>query len=253
MSRHYPQTAFLHILGVIIRRELYSYIATPLAYVFTLIYLALSGALTFYLGGFFTRGQADLVSFFTFQPWLFLFLAPAISMRLWSEERKSGTIELLMTLPVTTWQVVLGKYLAAWAFLSVAIVLTFPIWLTVNYLGQPDNGVILGSYIGTIIMAGGFLAVGSCVSAANRNQVVAFIISAVLCFLFLMSGLDLVQAALRGWLPDVVAQTIAAMSFLTHYTAIISGVIDLRDITFFGSLIGVCLFLNMVIIDLRKA
>ena len=159
-----------------------------------MIFLVLAGALTFYLGGFYERGQADLAPFFNFHPWLYLFLIPAISMRLWAEERKTGTIELLMTLPVTPWQAVLGKFLAAWAFAALALALTFPIWITVNYLGDPDNGVILAAYVGSLLMAGGFLAIGSCLSAATRNQVIAFVLTAVVCFVFLLAGFPLVQS-----------------------------------------------------------
>ena len=176
--------AILTIAG----RELRGYFATPVAYVFIVIFLALTGVFTFYLGGFYERGQADLAPFFNFHPWLYLFLVPAIAMRLWAEERKNGSIELLMTLPVTMTQAVLGKFLAAWAFTGVALALTAPIWITVNYLGEPDNGVILAAYIGSLLMAGAFLAIGSCISAANRSQVVAFIITVVICFLFMVAG-----------------------------------------------------------------
>ncbi|MFM2287116.1 MAG: hypothetical protein RL684_259, partial [Pseudomonadota bacterium] len=176
----------------IFKRELHSYFATPVAYVFIVIFLLLSGAFTFYLGNFYERGQADLQPFFNFHPWLYLFLVPAVSMRLWAEERKSGTIELLLTLPVTMWQAVLGKFLAAWAFIGIALALTFPIWLTVNYLGSPDNGVIFASYLGSLLMAGAFLAIGSCLSASTRNQVVAFILTVVTCFLLLLAGFPLV-------------------------------------------------------------
>lgn len=158
---------------IIFRRELASYFATPLALVFIVIFLVLAGALAFQLGGFYERSQADLAPFFNFHPWLYLFLIPALSMRLWAEERKSGSIELLMTLPVTPWQAVLGKFLAAWCVAAIALALTFPIWITVNYLGDPDNGAILAAYVGSLLMAGGFLAIGSCLSAATRNQVIA--------------------------------------------------------------------------------
>ncbi len=171
---------------VIVKRELGAYFSTPLAYVFIVIFLALSGAMTFFMGAFFERGQADLNSFFSFHPWLYLFLIPAISMRLWAEERKTGTIELLLTLPVPTWVIVIGKFLAAWGFIAIALVLTFPLWITVNYLGSPDNGVIFASYIGSLVMAGGYLSIGSFLSAVTKNQVIAFILTAVVCFLFLM-------------------------------------------------------------------
>ena len=177
---------------IIAKRELGAYFGTPLAYVFVVIFVALTGAFAFYIGNFFERGQADLVPFFSYHPWLYLLLVPAVAMRLWAEERKTGTIELLMTLPITTWEAILGKFLAAWAFIGVALLLTFPMWITVNYLGRPDNGVILASYIGSFLMAGAFLAIGSCISALTKNQVIAFIVAATLCFLFVMSGAELV-------------------------------------------------------------
>src|SRR6201985_2371577 len=177
---------------VVFRRELRSYFATPLAYVFIVIFLVLAAVFTFQIGGFFERNQADLQPFFRWHPWLYLVLIPAVSMRLWAEERNSGSIELLMTLPMTLWQAVLGKFLAAWCFAGIALLLTFPVWLTVNYLGSPDNGAILAAYIGSFLMAGGFLSIGMCLSAATRNQVVAFITAAVGGFGFLAGGLPLV-------------------------------------------------------------
>jgi len=240
-------------IGVIFRRELTSYFSTPLAYVFIVIFLALAGTFTFYIGGFFARGQADLEPFFHFHPWLYLFLIPAVAMRLWAEERKSGTIELLMTLPVTVAQAVIGKFLAAWFFIFIALGLTFPIWITVNYLGSPDNGVIFAGYFGSLLMAGAFLAIGSCVSGATKYQVIAFIMAAAVSFLFLMSGLDLVVDFFRGWLPGFLVDAVASMSFLNHFTALTKGVIDLRDIIFFGSLIVLSLFINVMLIDLKKA
>lgn len=239
-------------VATIFRREFSAYFSTPLAYVFIVIFLALSGSFTFFLGYFFERGQADLQAFFSFHPWLYLIFVPAVSMRLWAEERKSGTVELLMTLPISTTQAVLGKYLAAWAFIAIAIVLTFPIWLTVNYLGSPDNGVILAGYIGSLIMAGAYLSIGACISAITKNQVIAFILAALVCFLFLTSGLEIVIAFFRGWAPDGVVDLVAEMSFLSHFTAITTGVIDLRDIIFFASLISVCLFINVLLVDGRK-
>ena len=237
----------------IFRREVSSYFATPVAYVFIVIFLVLSGAFTFYLGGFYERGQADLLPFFSFHPWLYLFLVPAISMRLWAEERKSGSIELLLTLPVSMTQAVLGKYLAAWAFTGIALLLTFPMWITVNYLGQPDNGVILASYLGSFLMAGGFLAIGSCISASTRNQVVAFILTVVLCFGFLLSGFPLVLDAFSGWAPQILIDAISSLSFLTHFNAISKGVLDLRDLLYFAIVIGFWLAANAIVIDLKKA
>ena len=233
-------------------RELKSYFATPVAYVFIVIFLAVTGALAFYVGGFFESGQANLISFFFYHTWLYLLLIPAISMRLWAEERKTGTIELLMTLPVSCSEAVLGKYLAAWFFAGIALALTFPMWITVNVLGNPDNGVISASYVGSFIMAGAFLAIGSCISALTKNQVIAFIVAATICFLFTMSGLELVLNFFRLWAPDVLVETIASMSFLTHFKAITKGVIDLRDLVFFSSLIAVFLFANVLAVDSKK-
>lgn len=240
-------------VGIIARRELASYFATPLAYVFILIFLMLASAFTFYLGGFFERGQADLDPFFTFHPWLYLFLIPAISMRLWAEERKSGSIELLMTHPITMWQAVLGKFLAAWAFAGLALALTFPVWITVNYLGDPDNGAIFAAYIGSFLMAGGFLAIGSCMSALTRNQVIAFILAVVACFLFLLAGFPLVLDVFRGWAPQGLVDAVASLSFLTHFESIAKGVIDVRDILYFLMLIGFFLLATAVTLDVRKA
>lgn len=240
-------------VAIIFKRELQAYFATPLAYVFIVIFLALAGALTFFLGGFFERGTADLQAFFTFHPWLYLFLVPAIAMRLWAEERRGGTIELLMTLPVTTFQAVLAKFLAAWVFAGLALVLTFPIWITVNYLGDPDNGVIVLSYLGSWVMAGAFIAIGACMSALTRNQVIAFVLGAAVCFLFLVSGMEMVQAAFRGWAPPLVSDTVASFSFITHFSELTKGVVSLATILFFGSLIGVCLLVNTLLADLEKS
>lgn len=234
------------------KREFASYFATPLALVFIVIFLLLSGVFAFYMGGFYERGQADLTPFFEFHPWLYLFLIPALSMRLWAEERKSGSIELLMTLPVTIWQAVLGKFFAAWCFAGVALALTFPIWITVNYLGDPDNGAILAAYCGSFLMAGGFLAIGACLSAVTRNQVIAFILSVVVCFLFLLSGFAFVQAFF-GWAPQIVVDAIASLSFLTHFQSISKGVIDLRDLIYFATTIGVWLIANTIVLDMKKA
>ena len=243
----------MNAIRVIAARELRAYFATPLAYVFLVIFLAMMGVFTFYLGGFYERGQADLAPFFDFHPWLYLFLVPAISMRLWAEERKSGSIELLMTLPVTMGEAVLGKFLAAWCFVAVALALTFPIWITANYLGDPDNGVIATAYIGSLLMAGAFLAIGACISAANRNQVVAFIVTVVICFAFLLSGFPLVLDFFSGWTPPAITDLIAGMSFLTHYNALSRGVLDLRDVVFFLLVIAAWLYANAVVLDMTKA
>lgn len=238
---------------VVARRELVAYFASPLAYVFIVIFLALAGALTFYVGGFFERGQADLEAFFLFHPWLYLFLVPALAMRLWAEERKSGTMEFLMTLPLTAGQAVVGKFLAAWIFAGIALALTCPVWITVAWLGDPDNGVILAAYLGSWLMAGGYLAVGSALSALTRNQVIAFVLAASVSFLFLMAGVEVVQRFLASFLPERLASAVAALSFQTHFQSLSQGVIELKDLVFFGSLIVCALIVNTLLVELKKA
>jgi ABC-2 type transport system permease protein len=237
----------------IFRRELAAYFATPLAYVFIVIFLVLAGTLAFFLGNFIERGRADLQGFFSFHPWLYLFLVPAIAMRLWAEERKSGTIELFLTLPITTGQAVVGKFLAAWVFCGLALALTFPFWITVNVLGRPDNGVILAGYIGSWLMAGAYLAIGSAISAMTKNQVIAFVVAAAACFALSVTGTPLVLAFFAGWAGAGVVDTIASFSFLAHFTAITRGVIDFKDFVFFASVIGCFLFANVAIVELKKA
>jgi ABC-2 type transport system permease protein len=237
----------------VMRRELSGYFSTPVAWVFIVIFLVMAGTFTFHIGYFYERGIADLGPFFQFHPWLYLFLVPAIAMRLWAEERRSGTIELLLTLPLTTGQAVLGKFLAAWLFIGLALALTFPVWLTVNYLGEPDNGVIAAGYIGSWLMAGGFLAIGSCMSALTRNQVVAFILSVVVCFGFMLSGLPMVMNLFTGWAPQALLDAIADFSFLAHFAAISKGVIDLRDLVYFGLMITFWLLANAIVLEMKKA
>ncbi len=237
----------------VFKRELAGYFNTPLAYIFIVIFLFLTGIFTFYLGNYFGRGQADLKPFFMFHPWLYLFLVPAIAMRLWAEERKSGAIELLLTMPISLWTAVLGKYLAAWAFIIIALACTFPMWITVSYLGQPDHGVILASYIGSALMAGGYLAVGAAVSAMTKNQVVAFVVSIVICFILTVSGAEIVLDFFTGWAPELVIDVVASFSFLAHFQAIMDGVIDLRDLIYFASMILFWLFANLVIVEANKA
>ena len=240
-------------LSVIFKRELASYFATPLAYVFLMIFLVLSGVFTFYLGGFYERNQADLGVFFGFHPWLYLFLVPAIAMRLWAEERKSGTIELLMTLPIRRAEAVAGKFLAAWVFAGLALLLTFPMVLTVNYLGEPDNGAILTGYLGSWLLAGSYLAVGGCMSALARNQVIAFILAVSVCFLFIVSGFPMVLDLFSAWAPQGLVDAVASLSFLVRFDAISKGVIDLRDLLYFLSFIAAWLAATAVVIDLKKA
>jgi ABC-2 type transport system permease protein len=237
----------------IFKREFAAYFATPLAYVFIVIFLFAMGAFTFYIGDFYNNGVADLSVFFGYHPWLYLFLVPAIAMRLWAEERRTGTMELLLTLPVSLWATVMGKFLAAWAFTGVALALTFPIWITVNYLGSPDNSVILGGYVGSFLMAGGYLAIGACLSATTSNQVIAFVITVVVCFLFTISGAPLVLDFFRAWAPLALIDAVSSFSFLTHFSAITSGVIDLRDVIFFLSLMALFLTANVVVLDLKKS
>jgi len=238
---------------IIFKRELAAYFSTPLAYVFIVIFLVMNGIATFDLGGFYMRGQADLQPFFNFHPWLYLFMIPALAMGLWADERKSGTIELLMTLPIRLRDAVLGKFLAAWVLSGIALLLTFPIWITVNYLGSPDNGVILAGYIGSWLMAGGFLAIGSCMSALTRNAVVAFILTVAICFMFVASGSAIVLSLFSGWAPQILTDAIAALSFLTHFDAISKGVLDIRDILFFVVVIAAWLVASAIVIEIKKA
>jgi ABC-2 type transport system permease protein len=238
---------------VIMKRELAAYFNTPLAYVFIVIFLFLTGIFTFYLGNFFVRGQADLRPFFTFHPWLYLFLVPAISMRLWAEERRQASIELLLTLPLPLWATVLGKFLAAWAFCGIALLLTFPMWLTVSYLGTPDHGVIVAGYLGSFLLAGGYLAIGGCISATTKNQVIAFVVAVVVSFLLTVSGAPIVLDFFAGWAPQVALDAIASFSFLRRFQSITEGVIDLRDLVYFITLIGLWLYATLIVVEARKA
>ncbi|WP_430459590.1 ABC transporter permease subunit [Thalassolituus sp. LLYu03] len=240
-------------LLTICRREWSAYFATPVAYVFVLIFLMMAGVFTFYLGNFYQRSQADLLPFFNFHPWLYLFFMPAIAMGLWSQERQLGTIELLLTLPVTLWQAVLGKFLAAWLFAGLALALTFPLWLTVNYLGQPDNGVIIASYLGSWLMAGAFIAVGSCMSALSRNQIVAFILTVLICFLLMLTGFPMVLDFFRGWAAESVVDLVASLSFMTHFQGLSRGVLDLRDVLYFVLVMAVWLAATVQVLAMKKA
>ena len=237
----------------ILKRELAGYFATPVAYVFIIFFLLLSGVFTFQLGDLYGRGQADMAPFFGWHPWLYLFLIPAISMRLWAEERKTGTIELLVTLPVTLPQIVLGKFVAAWVFAGIALALTFPAWITVNYLGEPDNGTIIAGYAGSFLMAGGFLAIGAAVSSLTKNQVIAFIISVVVCFALLLIGFPPFVEMYSGYLPNFLVEVIASFSFQSHFETISKGVIGLHDVVYFVTLIAFFLFANGLILDYKKA
>lgn len=232
----------------IAKRELTGYFASPVAYVFIVIFLMLAGFFTFMIGRFFERGQAILEPFFTWHPWLYLFLVPAVAMRLWSEERRLGTMELLLTMPVTAWQAILGKFLASWLFLAMALFLTFPMIITVNYLGNADNGVVLCGYVGSLLLAGAYLAIGCMTSAMTRNQVISFILSVVIGLFMILAGFPPVTDLLTNWAPSWLVETVAAFSVFPHFEGFQRGVLDLRDIVFFGSVIGFCLFVTGVVL-----
>lgn len=240
-------------LMIVTRRELGAYFATPLAYVFLVVFLVLCGFATFELGSFYQRNQADLVTFFAYHPWLYLYLVPAISMRVWSEERKSGSIELLLTLPLRLSTTVLAKFLAAWFFIGLALLLTFPLWITVNYLGNPDNGAILAAYLGSWLMAGAFLSIGCCLSAASKNQVIAFVLSVSVCFLFVLLGMPQLLNVIDGFLSQKMVDGIAQLSLLTHFDAISRGVLDLRDLLFYLYFIACWLVATAIVIEQKKA
>src|SRR5687767_3326868 len=235
-------------IKAIVKRELGGYFTSPIAYVFLVIFLLLTGFFTFTVGNFFERGEASLVSFFTWHPWLYLFLVPAVGMRLWSEERRMGTMELLLTMPITAWQAIVGKFLASWLFLALALALTFPVVWTVNYLGNADNGVIFCGYIGSLLLAGAYLAVSCLTSAMTRNQVISFIISVVICLFLILAGWPPVTNLLVRWAPDWLVNGVAAFSVVPHFDGFQRGVLDSRDIIFFLSIIGFSLFATGVII-----
>src|ERR1044071_5449929 len=235
------------------KRELTGYFASPIAFVFIVIFLLLSGFLTFMMAGFFENGEASLATFFVWLPWLYLFLVPAVGMRMWSEERRLGTIELLLTMPIAPWQGIAGKFLASWAVIALAVLLTFPFVLTVNYLGHPDNGVIFASYFGSVLMAGAYLAISAMTSALTRNQVISFILSVVVLLFLILAGWTPVVNLLGQWAPQWLISTISSFSVMTHFASIQNGVIDSRDILFFLSVIVFELFTTSVILHARRA
>ncbi|MEW9624179.1 ABC transporter permease subunit [Rhodanobacter geophilus] len=239
-------------VSAVMRRELRSFFVTPMAYVFLVIFLVLAGILTFYTGDFYERGQADLQPFFVVHPWLYLILVPAITMRMWAEEAKGGTLELLLSLPLTLWQAMLGKFLAAWLFIGLALALTFPIWLTVNYLGAPDNGVIFASYLGSWLMAGSFVAIGACLSALTRSQVVAFVLTATVCVLLILAGQPQVLDFFSGALPRKLINALAYLSMLRHFEAIARGVLDLRDLAYFVLSTAGWLVAGVLLLELKR-
>ena len=240
-------------IKAIMKRELGGYFTSPIAYVFLIIFLLLTGFFTFTIGNFFERGEASLVSFFTWHPWLYLFLVPAVGMRLWSEERRLGTMELLLTMPLTTWQAIVGKFLASWVFLALALALTFPVWITVNWLGAPDNGIILAGYAGSLFLAGSYLAISCMTSALTRNQVISFILSVMICLFLILAGYTPVTDLLTRFANPVVVEIVASFSVMTHFEGFQRGVIDLRDFVFFASVIGFALFTTGVFIRSQRA
>src|SRR2546422_10687595 len=241
-------------IKTITKRELGAYFSSPLAYIFIVIFLLLCGFFTFMVGGFFERGEASLVQpFFNWHPWFYLFLVPAVGMRLWAEERRVGTLELLLTMPITAWQAIVGKFLASWLFLALALAMTFPVWITVNYLGSPDNGAILCGYIGSALMAATYLAIASMTSAMTRNQVISFIVSVVICLFLILAGWPPVTRLLDSLAWHWLTNLCAAMSVMTHFEGFQRGVLDFRDLMFFVSIIGFALFTTGVIIRSHRA
>src|SRR5687767_6806847 len=243
----------MSVIWTIMKRELGSYFSSPVAYVFLVIFLLLTGFFTFTAGNFFERGEASLAAFFGWHPWVYLVLVPAVGMRLWAEERRSGTLELLFTMPVAPWQAILAKFLASWIFIGVALVLTFPAIVTVNVLGDPDNGIIFAGYLGSFFLAGAYLAISCMTSAMTRNQVVAFILSVVICLFLILAGFNPVTDLMTRWASPALIDTVAAFSVVTHYDGFQRGVVDTRDLLFFLSVIGFALFATGVIIRGHRA
>ena len=241
------------VITTIAKRELAAYFESPVAYVFLVVYLLLAGFFTFSLGGFFEMGEASLNAFFNWVPWLFLFLVPAVGMRLWSEERRQGTMELLLTLPVTAWQAILAKFLASWIFLGIALLLTFPLVITANWLGDPDNGVIVAGYVGSLLLAGAFLSIASLTSALTRNQVIAFIVALVLCMLLILVGFAPVTNLLARFAGPALVEAISRLSVLTHFEGFQKGVLDSRDLIYFLSVMTFALFTTGVVIRNHRA
>jgi ABC-2 type transport system permease protein len=240
-------------IKAVVKRELSGYFGSPVAYVFIVIFLLLCGFFTFYISHFYEVGQADLRAFFEWHPWIFLFLVPAVGMRLWAEERRTGTIEIILTLPITLTEIILGKYIAAWLFVGIALFLTFPLVVTVSYLGDPDMGAVLCSYFGSFMLAGAYLSVGSMSSSLTRNQVISFIVSVIICLFLILAGWPPVTDILLGWSPSWLVDVISGFSFMTHFTSMERGVLDLRDFFYYISVIFFMLFANGVILQNRRA
>jgi ABC-2 type transport system permease protein len=240
-------------IKAITKRELVAYFDSPVAYVFLVIFLLLTGVFTFTFGQFFERGEATLTAFFTWLPWLFLFLVPAVGMRLWAEERRTGTMELLLTMPVTNWQAIFGKFLASWLFLAIALILTIPVWITVNWLGAPDNGVILGAYIGAWLLAGAYLAITSMTSAMTRNQVIAFIVAVVLCLLLILLGFTPITDLMSRYASPRVVESVASFGVLTHFDGFNRGVLDINGVLYFASIIAFTLYMTALLVRNGRA
>lgn len=238
---------------VIFRRELKGYFESPVAYVFMIVFLILTGFLTFSVSQFYERGSADLQPFFFWHPWVYLLLVPAATMGLWAEERRSGTIELLLTMPITMPQAILAKFLAAWLFIVLCMLLTFPVVLTTAYLGNPDLGVIFAGYLGSMLMAGAYVAVGMLTSALTRSQVISFVLALLICLLLVMAGWPPVINFFVRWAPAWLISAVANFSIMPHYDSIQRGVIDLRDIVYYFSVMVFMLFATHLVIENRKA
>ncbi len=243
----------LNVISAIVKKELAGYFGSAVAYVFIVIFLMLMGYFTFFISNFYTAGQADLRSFFEWHPWLYLFLIPAVAMHLWAEERRHGTIELMLTFPVLVTEAIVGKFLAAWIFIGIALALSFPVVLTTLYLGDPDMGVIISGYVGSFLLAGAFLSVGLMTSSITRSQVISFILSVIICLFFILAGFAPVTGMISGWAPIWFLDIVSEMSFLSHYHALGRGVLDMRDILYYGSVIFFMLCANGVILQARKA
>ncbi len=233
----------------IIKRELLGYFRSPVAYVFIIIFLISTSGTAWYLGNFYQSNEASLELFFFFHPWLYLFLIPAVGMRLWAEERRTGTIEILLTLPVSLITVVVSKFLAAWIFIGVALLCTFPMVITTYYLGDPDGGVIVGGYLGSFLMAGAYLAVSAFTSSLTKNQVISFILSFLICLIFVLLGWGVLTRTLADIFPVWLSDTITQFSFTTHYNGLRRGLVDFRDVIFFASIIGFMLLANVLVLD----
>lgn len=237
----------------IFRRELKSYFNSPVAYVFLVAFLLLTGFLTFMAGFYYERRVADLRdSFFIWHPWVYLLLIPAATMGSWAEERRTGTIELLLTMPITLWQAIVGKFLAAWLFIAIALGLTFPIVITTAFLGDPDVGVMACGYLGSLLMAGAYVAVGTLASALTKSQVISFVIALGVCLLMVLGSLPPVTNMLK-WLPAFVVDGVSYSSFWYHFESLKRGVVDLKDLVYYASVILFMLFATQVVLDNRKS